>query len=419
MPCLPNETWLAPDDEYSVSSGDSVFCCQRKTIIQRYISSQLQQHGLFEVCKDCRTTQLRTYLDYAERGTRWLWGGKLIEGPHVGAGVLVFADVNGDNAFHMQRIRDIQENSKPLQELPADVKRAEKMLIEHYRARETMKAGNRRTGHDGAQQSPPIKPLTDSEVLRNILRHGGYISWDIVDLVVRLQNLGGKKAMLTVLSGQSYVQYPRPVMLFIGGVRDMLSTPQKSNTGVVCAYDFIKDAVIMKTYDGGNLDHPLARSWYHSDTEGGFFLSRDPKEFLDALIDTKRDGLFFAAGRPDAGDVWKWLNIIAASLAGGWLTMHGAALDVPDTTLQPLSYWLALLKTDMKFTELPNYAANRAHIIDELDPISTEIRIKAERGPQSATEDDVMTEVDDLGEQFDQLLPGLVQVLKVSQRPLE
>ncbi|MCJ1243656.1 hypothetical protein MMC30_000853 [Trapelia coarctata] len=406
MSCLAKETWLAPDDEYSVSNEDYVFCCQRETTIKQYISSKSQEHGLSE-------------LDYAERGPRWLWGGKLLDGAHVGAGVLTFADVHVEDAFDVQRIREAQAKLKPLRELPTDVKEAEQRLIEHYRARESMKTDNRQTSHDATQHSSTIKPLTDSELLRNVIRHGGYLSWDIIDLVIRQESPKVKEAMLTVLSGQSYMQNPRPVMLFLGGIRDILSSQQKSNIGVVCAYDFMKDAIIIKAYDGGSLEHPLARSWYHSDMEGGFFLSRSPKEFLEALVVSKHDGVFFRCGRPNAGDIRRWLNIIAASLVGGWLQLHGEALGVPYTTLQPLSCMLGLSKIDSKFTELPIYAANKTHVTQELGRISTELRRRADSSSHSANEDGVLTDDADLDERFGELLPHLVQVLKDSERPLE
>ena len=161
--------------------------------------------------------------------------------------MLIFADFGREDSDHKHRILDAQTKSKPRKELPAEIKEAEKPLIEHYRARETMKAENNRTSHDINQQSSLISNLTDSEILSKVARHGGYISWDIVDIFIRQESAEVKKAMLTVLSGQSHLENPRPVMLFFGGLLDTLSIPQKPKTGIVCAYDFVKDMIIIKT----------------------------------------------------------------------------------------------------------------------------------------------------------------------------
>ena len=135
-------------------------------------------------------------------------------------------------------------------------------------------------------------------------------------------------------------------MLFIGGIGDLRSTEQKLHTGIVSAYDFMKDAVIIKTYDSGSLEHPLARSWFKKDTEEGLFVSQKPKEFAKALVVSKSDGLFPGFERPDAGDLGRWFNCIAASLVGGWLSKHGKALGVPDTKLARLAFRLAHFKID-------------------------------------------------------------------------
>ena len=121
MSCLPKETWLALDDEYMVSTGDYVFCCQREITIQRYILEQ----GLSKVCGDCRTTKPMTYLDYAERGPRWIWGGKLVDSPHLGAGVLISADFKGEVTIDTQHIHSVQVNAMPPKAPYTVVKEAE------------------------------------------------------------------------------------------------------------------------------------------------------------------------------------------------------------------------------------------------------------------------------------------------------
>lgn len=157
------------------------------------------------------------------------------DGPNVGGGVLIFANFGGEYSDHKHRILDAQTKSKPRKELPAEIKEAEKTLIEQYRAQKTMKAEKNRTSHDINQQSALISNLTDSEILSRVARHGGYISWDIVDIVIRWESAEVKKAMLTVLSGQSHLENPRPVMLFFGGLRETYQY-HRSQRQVSCAH---------------------------------------------------------------------------------------------------------------------------------------------------------------------------------------
>ena len=137
------------------------------------------------------------------------------------------------------------------------------------------------------------------------------------------------------------------------------------------------------------------------------------------LNGSERHDIDFGIERPNPRDVRRWLNRMAVSLVGGWLSMHGKALDVSNETLNCLSYWLALFKIDMKFTDMPGYATKRALITDEFSRISAALRTEREGGAMSANEDDVLTDSNNLVEQFSELVPHVIQLLKDSERPLE
>lgn len=332
MSCPTAKSWFVPHEIWDLSQEDYVFCNQHVLITER-LMTDMMEHASCEECNKCPGKKLQTYFDYLEHGPRWLLDG-------YRGGEVIYMDSNEKNASHRQHLIEMRVKEKPLE--AEDMSRTPRGTLREYL---------------GALKFPidPNVDLDDAEDTADEVRRRevsdiyeyGYLGPHTIDCVITQKTPVEKKNMLTWLGGQNGFKYIRPSMLFMGAIWNVLLTPGQPTSGLACAYDFMKDLIIVKTITYETGKHPLATPWSTNDSEDGFYLCTAPKDLVKEM---KK-----AEARKGPEDTAFWLHVILLALVGKWVLRHGEALGLSIQHREDLTEHLAKIRTDLENAPLPSY----------------------------------------------------------------
>ena len=328
MSCPTAKSWFAPDEVYNLTWEDYVFCNQDVIAIKR-LTTDMMEHMNCEECNNCDCKALKTYFDYLQYGTRWLFDSN-------GGGLIIYMDSNENDANHKQHLIEMRAKETP--EETTDMSRMARHTLREYLRMLKLPTDSDTDSYAGDD-------VRWSEICN--LSEYGYLGPHIIDCVVTQKRPEEKQNMLTWMSGQTGLKYIRPTMLFIGVLWNALSTSSQPTPGLTCAYDLMKNLIIVKTitYESGK--HPLATLWPTEKSEDGFYLGATPKDFPQIMKD--------AEARKGPEDTAFWLHVILLGFIGRWGLRHSEALGLSAQECEDLTKHLELIQTDLEKAPLPSY----------------------------------------------------------------
>jgi len=232
MSCPTAKSWFVPHEIWDLSQEDYVFCNQHVLITER-LMNDMMEHVSCEECNKCSGKELQTYFDYLQHGPRWLLDG-------YRGGEVIYMDSNEKDASHKQHLIEMRAKEKPLK--AEDMSRTPRGTLREY-------LGALKFPIDPNVDSDDAEDAADEVCWREMsdIYEYGYLGPHTIDFVITQKTPVEKKNMLTWLSGQNGFKYIRPSMLFIGAIWNVLLTPGQPTSGLACAYDFMKDLIIVKT----------------------------------------------------------------------------------------------------------------------------------------------------------------------------
>ena len=170
-------------------------------------------------------------------------------------GRLVYADVDNQNPKHKEDVYNRMAKEALLDAESDSVKSARKKLIEHF--------ATEWYGHEKAIQGD-----TDADrckLARNALKNmvlEGTIDDAVIGYILSAETGATKTELLNIMSCQTRLRTPRPVLVVIDMIDDMQSTEMGVTKGWVIGYEFVKDLLIIKPFVSTPDQHPLGGSWY-------------------------------------------------------------------------------------------------------------------------------------------------------------
>lgn len=336
MSCPTAKSWFVPHEIWDLSQEDYVFCNQH-VLITKHLMTDMMEHVSCEECNKCCGKKLQTYFDYLEHGPRWLFDA-------YRGGEIIYMDSNEKDISHRQHLIEMRAKEKPLE--AEDMSRTPRETLRKYLGGIKLSINSDADSDADSDEAEDGADEVRWGEMSAILDYG-YLGPHTIDCVITQKTPVEKQNMLTWFSGQNGLKYIRPSMLFIGAIWNVLLTPGQPTSGLACAYDFMKDLIIVKTitYESGK--HPLATPWLTTESEDGFHFCTAPKDTLQVMKE--------AEVRKGPEDTAFWLHVILLGFVGKWVLRHGEALGLSIQHREDLTEHLAKIRTDLENAPLPSY----------------------------------------------------------------
>ncbi|MCJ1475641.1 hypothetical protein MMC13_004304 [Lambiella insularis] len=312
--------WFVPTDEYNIATSDYTFCRQSAVVMQNRISS----------FNDWIFPREQAFQDYFTQMT--MLSEAFLPFPGEGDALLLYADAPDTDPKHWQSIlRDLSKKPQ-LKDTPEHLRKAEHVL--HKAVRTELKLPLEKDGGP-----------SDKEV-RGMVEHHcqtGHLDAMLVAFVIGKQGAPLHKELLTILSGQDRSPKPRPTILYIGSVIDVVASTPKAKSGLACMYDFSKREVIIKQFSFEMGQPPKNSTDY-------YYLRQPAGDFAKAILkDT-----------PSLSDSSKTdLVNLARYLLGDWVECHGKALDLSEEGVKHLDEDLTKIRKTLEEKKVPDVKPNK------------------------------------------------------------
>ncbi|MCJ1394145.1 hypothetical protein MMC18_007023 [Xylographa bjoerkii] len=264
MSCPTAQRWFVPDDEFDTANEDYVFCNARAEVIENEVAY------FHEICWDCPDVPKNFYAEAYLRARNFLpsfeFGGRLM-----------FADAHLQDPKDWQSVLIARSKTPHLKELPEDMMKAKELLCE------TLQPLVVPLESDGGPSKEEF-----AAILGGRYRYGA-IDRDAVCYLIEKRGAPEQATTLAFLSGQGRMHEKRPVILFLGAIVDTWKSTDQRRAGVACAYDFQKDAVIIKSLIYSKGQHPFAKSWFEKESEDSYYLQQPISDLAASNLDANED----------------------------------------------------------------------------------------------------------------------------------
>ena len=319
MPCPTARRWFVPDEEYYLVSEDY-------TVVDKcaYIIQTLTYR--FTTANDDPTTEYDNYNDYMRYHPRWF-----LEITH-GNAALVYADVNRANPEHKATVHDINTQKPWLETEEKETEEAGKGPIKFVRDN---------LFHESDDATVDVYKYNDEEAMAetmSFIRHVG-VPDQLINYIISLKDANAKLETLRILSGQKLHRKPRPVMILINMLGNM-----DQDGGWCIGYDFVRNLLIIKSFNIKEDQHPLDKSWFKKPPRDDLYYSASPHDFTKALV------LELSSDR--TGDR-EGFNLVVSYLAGKWIRSCKNELEISEELCADLQKALDAMKTELKEEQFP------------------------------------------------------------------
>lgn len=212
----------------------------------------------------------------------------------ISEGQLLYADVNQHDPKHKQQV----------------LARAKEPLLE-TKAQETIKAAKalNKVLRDDTKSPDPYLDLSLAVV------HPLFVKY-----ILSAPDRTHRRECLRVLSLQSRVRSPRPLLTLVTMVDSTLATEPGTTKGWVCAYDFVDNELIIKPFVSEKNQHPLGDSWSAAAVNDGVSFRGSPAALVKRFLKMAADG-------SRGGDNWGFAMVVYIRVVS-WILRYWDAFEV-------------------------------------------------------------------------------------------
>ncbi|MCJ1399904.1 hypothetical protein MMC11_003107 [Xylographa trunciseda] len=264
MSCPTAQRWFVSNDEFNIANEDYVFCNARAEVIK-------DEAAYFDdICWDCPDVPKNFFSEAKLMATNFFpsfeFGGRLM-----------YADAHLQDPKDWQDVLGTRSKTPQLKELPEDITKAQEMLCE------TLRPLFMPAQSDGGPSREEFAAIVECRY-----RHGAIDSTAVSYLVAK-KGTSEQETALTYLSGQGRMHEKRPVLLFLGAIINTRTSTDERKAGIAYAYDFQKDAVIIKSFTYSKGQHPFPKSWFEKESEDDYYLQQPISELAESILDPNED----------------------------------------------------------------------------------------------------------------------------------
>ncbi|MCJ1293258.1 hypothetical protein MMC34_004812 [Xylographa carneopallida] len=246
-------------------------------------------------------------------------------------------------------------------------------------------------------------------------RHGA-IDREVVGYLIEKRGTPDQEAALMFLSGQGRMPEKRPVLLFIGAIVDTWTSTAERKAGVACAYDFKKDAVIIKSFAYSKGQHPFTKSWFEKGSDDGYYLQQPINDLAVSTLNPNED----------KDDVQRARFVdFAKYLAGKWAWLYFHEFGQSEDVIVSMRERLMSLKQHlcaMEALEVKSQDEEKPYIVLEFDEmrrrlirdeeVLREVALEAKNAGQTVA-------AENMARFFERDLRDLEQLVDHPDEPLE
>ena len=389
--------WFVPDDEYYRGTDDYLFCLQGSGEVK----------SLFRRLED-RDDLPEDNLTVYEYMKSWgLWYSN-----KGGNGCLIYADAKDRDIKERENFIRARAKIPLLDELPEDLQEVDKQLIKWVYKNEMEDLTSQEDSEDLSAE--------EKSIARHIIKRQtgrGFICSNLIDYVVMQDDSRIRTDLLTLLSGQGYIQTPRPTILLIAVVDDVFTAPGPRQKGVVTAYDMVKEVFITRSYAFDRNQYVFAESWSSKDSEDGFYACDTAKSFVSGLP---------APDSVATADKSALLKFYIQRMVCKWLQKHKEVFKFSEENVTRLQKHAAAVKEFLKSQKVPaleqHVLAEKSDVIMDLSALLEQVELMEDHLRDMAVrakEDGLATTADNLAKHFDKTVRDLTQMVEHPELPLQ
>lgn len=270
--------WFVPDSEWAALMADYAVVHQSAVAVRE----TLQDHDQYP------HSGIERYLDLLDEMED-------LSSPYydISEGQLLYADVNQHDPKHKQQV----------------LARAKEPLLE-TKAQETIKAAHALNITRGWPDQ--IKFHLDPSC--------ALVPPPFVEYILSAPDRTHRRECLRVLSIQSRVRSPRPVLTLVTMIDSTLATEPGTTKGWVCAYDFVDNELIIKPFVSKKYQHPLGDSWSAATVNDGVSFRGSPAALVKRFLK-------MAADSSKGGDNWGFAMVVYIRVVS-WMLRYWDAFEV-------------------------------------------------------------------------------------------
>lgn len=279
------ENWFLNDEQYYANTEDYALPCSSAKLIRREIDegnkSPFSPSDKFPEHK----TVPRYFSEALQRHKHYnIYN-------FVGAGTLVYADVDDANPDHAKEIKELQGASQEKLESGSEAsKSALDALVAHFIEDEQFKKywAQGVFDHNGERVEDPdlvqkAKAHWVEQWLNNTVVYPKVLTAPVANYMAGPGHEHSAE-LLNIISEQDHLKNKRPVMI-VDDIIDSLQEPANdAKRGWVTGYDIVKNELIIKPFFSDKTSHPLGSSWNSQTPDDGVSGRWKPLDFLHAYI---------------------------------------------------------------------------------------------------------------------------------------